>query len=90
MSDKNLRAVLNQLDEEIKNTRSLDQKEVELLHDLDQDIHNLLERLEDDSLHLHSSFKKQLEGALEQFEVTHPNLTALISELLDALSNAGI
>jgi hypothetical protein len=39
---------------------------------------------------LHPSIVQRLEGALNHFEVTHPDLTTMISKLLDSLSNAGI
>jgi hypothetical protein len=90
MSDKEMRTLLHHLDEEVKNTHTLDQKGIELLQDLDKDIQGLLERSEQGSIELHPSLVKRLESALEHFEVTHPNLTTLISELLDSLSNAGI
>ncbi|MCX6039132.1 MAG: DUF4404 family protein [Chloroflexi bacterium] len=41
-------------------------------------------------MQLHPSIVQGLEGAVNHFEATHPDLTMLISKLLDSLSNAGI
>jgi len=90
MDDKELSKLLLQLHDEINNTRTVDEKGTELLRDLDGDIRDLLERSEGNPVPLHPSIIQRLEGALNHFEVTHPDLTTLISKLLDSLSNAGI
>lgn len=90
MDDKELRKLLLQLHDEIKNTQSVDEKGSELLRDLDGDIQDLLVRSEENPAQSHPSLVQRLEGALDHFEVTHPSLTTLISNLLDTLSNAGI
>jgi len=90
MDNHELRKLLNQLHDEIKNTRVVDEKGSELLRDLDGDIRALLERSEADPLQLHPSIVHRLQGALNNFETTHPDLTMMISRLLESLSNAGI
>jgi hypothetical protein len=90
MDNKELREHLNQLHDEINNTQSVDEKGGELLRDLDGDIRALLDRSVGDPVKLHPSIVQRLEGALNHFEVTHSELTTLISKLLDSLSNAGI
>jgi hypothetical protein len=90
MDNNELRKLLLQLHDEIKNIQSVDEKGSELLRDLEGDIQNLLERSEENPVQLHPSIVQRLEGALNHFEVTHPALTTLISNLLDSLSNAGI
>jgi len=90
MDNNELRKLLNQLHDEINITGTVDEKSSELLRDLDGDIRALLERSEGTLVQLHPSLVQRLEGALEHFEVTHPDLTMLISRLLESLSNAGI
>ena len=90
IDNKELRKTLHQLHDEIKNTRAVDKKGGELLRDLEGDIRALLERSEENPVQLHPSLVQRLQGALNYFEATHPDLTMLISKLLDSLSNAGI
>jgi hemerythrin-like domain-containing protein len=85
--DRNL---LHQLNNEIKSTQVEDEKGRELLRDLEKDIHALLERSEGNPVELHPSIVQRLENTLDHFEVTHPDLTAMISKVLSALSTAGI
>ena len=90
MDNNELRKLLNQLHDQINITESVDEKSSEVLRDLDGDIRALLERSEADPLQLHPSIVHRMEGALNNFETTHPDLTMLISRLLESLSNAGI
>jgi hypothetical protein len=90
MDNKELRKLLHQLHGEINNTRTVDEKGSELLRDLEGDIRELLERSTEDPVQLHPSIVQRLEGALNHFEVTHHDLSTLISKLLDSLSNVGI
>ncbi len=90
MDDKELDKLLQQLHDEIQKTRSIDDKGSELLRDLDGDIRALLERSQGDPMHVHPSIVQRLELAVGEFELTHPDLTTLISNLLDSLSSAGI
>ncbi len=90
MDDNELQKLLDQLHEEIQNTQTVDEKGSELLHDLEGDIKALLERSGGNPVQVHPSVVKRLESAVSHFEVTHPNLTGLISRLLDRLSSSGI
>ena len=90
MDNQELRRLLLQLHDAIENTRSVDERGSELLRDLDGDIQDLLERSEESPVQLHPSVVQRLEGALHHFEVTYPELTTLISNLLNSLSSAGI
>jgi len=84
MNNKDLDILLQQLKEEIRNTEVVDEKGVELLHGLEGDIHRLLERSESQPA------TDSLQQSLSHFEITHPKLTAMISKVLETLSNAGI
>ncbi len=90
MDNKELRKLLHQLHDEIKNTQAVDEKGSELLRDLEGELRALLERSEGKPVELHPSIIQRLQGALNHFEATHPDLTMLISKLLDSMSNAGI
>jgi hypothetical protein len=89
MTDKNLTTLLEQLHAELDSTEAVDDKGRELLRDLNADIQELLKRSEgegsdDDSL------LERWQATIDHFEVTHPTLTATLSQMLNALSNAGI
>jgi hypothetical protein len=90
MDDQELRKLIEKLHDEIQNTRTVDEKGQELLVHLDSDIRELLARTGGIAAPVHPSTLRRLEEGLDQFEVTHPTLTLLLSRLLEALSNVGI
>jgi len=90
MVDPELRELLENLHREIGQTESVDERGQELLRDLSKDIADLLERSENENAQPHPRTLRQLEDTLEYFEVSHPDLTMIISKLLDTLSNSGI
>ncbi len=90
MDNQNIDKLLEQLHSEIERTERLDEKGRKLLRELSADIQELLERSEGGPGRPKSSFVQRLEDSIEHFEVTHPALTATLSELLTSLSNAGI
>jgi hypothetical protein len=89
-NNQELRKDLRHLHDEIKNTQAVDPKGREMLRDLEGDIGALLDRSEEHPVQLHPSIVQRLAGAIAHFEVTHPDLTLLITKLLDSLSNVGI
>jgi len=90
MDDQELRSLLEQLHTEIESSATVDEKERELLQHLGADIRALLARSESEENPPEPSVVKRLEDAVDHFEVTHPDLTMLLSKLLETLSNAGI
>ena len=90
MDSQELRKLLDELHDEINSTQTVDKKGSELLRDLEGDIRALLERSEENPEQLNQTIVQRLESALDHFEVSHPDLTMLISKLLESLSNAGI
>ena len=90
MTDENLRKLLEQLHDELERVESMDEKGDELLRHLNADIRNLLKRSGKGKGQLDESVLERLEDAIDHFEVTHPTLTAMLSELMTILSNAGI
>jgi hypothetical protein len=90
MENAELNKLLQQLQDEIKNTQAVDEKGSELLRDLDDEIHTLLEKSEVNPDLLEQTDVQRLQDTFYHFEVTHPNLTMLIARLMESLSNSGI
>lgn len=90
MKDNRLRDLLDGLHDELQHVESLDEKGRALLRDLDGDIRDLLERSEDEGSGSTESILGRLQSGMDHFEITHPKLVTLLSEMLNALSNAGI
>jgi hypothetical protein len=90
MDDPKLREKLEKLQAEIRQSHSVDEEGKILLQGLDADIHALLDRSSEESSQVQPTFVQRLQESLSHFEVSHPSLTILISDLLDTLSNAGI
>ncbi len=90
MDDEELRRKLEQLHDDIANLDHVDEKGRVILRDVDGHIRDLLARSEDAGLQPRPAMRRGLEDAIRYFEVTHPTLTSALSDLLTALSNAGI
>ena len=87
MEEKDLNSLLKQLRVELTNARAMDEQGRELLRALDKDIRAFLERAEDDD---DDSLLERLQDSIDYFETTHPRLTTALSQILNALNNAGI
>lgn len=85
MNDK-LDALLEKVHAELQRVDQLDADSLKLLRDLDQDVQSLLRRSEVET----PSILSRMQKAIERFEVEHPALTTLLSEVSAILSNAGI
>jgi hypothetical protein len=90
MSDKDLRKLIENLHKEIRNTKRANEKDHASLVQLESEIHNLLARMDENGGKIHPNSIKRLRDVLDRFETSHPLLTILVSQVLDALSNAGI
>ena len=90
MNDQELCQLLEKLHSEIESTKSVDEKERELLRDLETDIRALLKRCEAESIHTRPLTIRRLEDAIEYMAVNHPTLTAMLSNMSTILSNAGV
>jgi hypothetical protein len=88
MDDQELRTLLEKVHAEIEQTQSVDENGRELLRDLETDIRGLLARSQVKQPEL--PIVERLDNTIKHFEVTHPDLTATLSELMTILSNAGI
>jgi hypothetical protein len=90
MNDQELRKLIEELQAEIQNTHTVDKKDQELLLNLDAEIKALLGRTDGKVTPVHPSTLKRLEEGLDRFEISHPELTTLLSRLLESLGNVGI
>ena len=90
MTNEELRKLLAEIRDELEHTDTDDKRERGLLGDLISDIQELLERAKKDSVQPEESMLGRLEDAIEDLEADHPTLTSMLSNLLAALSNAGI
>jgi hypothetical protein len=91
MDDEELRNLLEELHQKIEKTDTVDEKGRQLLSHLSVDIRNLLERTgHEERLRGNEWEIGRLEESVRHFEVSHPNLTAALSQLLNILNNAGI
>jgi hypothetical protein len=90
MDNPELCELLEQLQREIEETETVDEKELELLRDLGVDIRELLERCQAEQVQAQPLTIRRLDDAIESLAVNHPTLTAMISNISRILSNAGI
>jgi hypothetical protein len=88
MADKKLSKLLEELHVTLDTTEAVDEKGRELLRTLNEDIKELLERSE--GAGSDESLLERLQETIDHFEATHPTLTSAISNMMTALSNAGI
>jgi hypothetical protein len=91
MNDDKLRELLEELHRKIESTNSVDETGRELLSHLSVDIRNLLERTGHEEQLRGTKWEiGRLEESIRHFEISHPNLTQALSQLLTTLNNAGI
>ena len=88
MTEKKLGKLIEELRSALDATQGVDEKGRALLRDLDREIRELLERSE--GVASNESVLERLQEAINHFEVTHPDLTSVMANLLNLLSNAGI
>jgi predicted translin family RNA/ssDNA-binding protein len=84
MNNKELENLLEKLHAELDAADNLDEKGRQLLRDIEKDISEVLQRSD------RGSVLERLREAIKQFEVSHPALTSMLSEISTILSNAGI
>jgi len=86
MSNLEIRALLERLQEEIRNTE-LDAETRALVRDLDADIHGLIESGEDADTDSLLERTRELEA---NFATTHPTAARVVGEVIDMLARMGI
>ncbi len=90
MNEQDLHHLLERIEREIKHTKTDDEEGRELLHHIEADIRAFRERPESEWMEPEETFVGRMNEAVDHFEVTHPTLTSLISQMLNILNNAGI
>ncbi len=90
MDDPELHSLMERLHAEVERSDKVDDEERELLRHLTADIQALLARSEGGQAVVESTVVKRVEDTIDQYEVTHPDLTLLLTKLLSILNNAGI
>jgi hypothetical protein len=90
MDNDKKRELLQHIHDEINNIQQVDEKNSDLLKDIDKDIYELLERSGENPLDMHPGVAHRLEDAVAHLEADHPELTALITKIIDSLSTAGV
>lgn len=89
MTDQNLHDLLEELHREVHEMDVVDESERERLRHLEADIRKLLAR-SGANIEADEPMLERLQEAIDQFEVTHPRLTMMLSQMMTILSNAGI
>jgi len=89
MNDEELRTRLEHLHAELKQADALDPQQRELLQTLADDIHQLLNRDENQPDHYRSLGERMSED-VAQLEASHPQITLLMRRAIDSLAYLGI
>ena len=87
MANEERRKLLEEFRNQVAATENLDEKGRTLLLSLDAEIARLTE---DEAPDTPDTVLEQLQESIEHFQDTHPSLTMTLSQMLTALSNAGI
>jgi hypothetical protein len=91
MDRQQLHKLLEQLHAELSQAETVGGDELELLKNLKSDVQVILERAEGEtSPQQYTSLGSDLREAIRQFEISHPNLTWAMGEVLEILSRAGV
>lgn len=91
MDTQDLRELLEKLHTEIKEAGApIDDKARELLQDVKEDIEGLLDRVEEETSESYEAVTDRLKEAGQHFEASHPTLSTLMDQAIDALNKAGL
>ncbi|MDQ3565782.1 MAG: DUF4404 family protein [Pseudomonadota bacterium] len=88
MSETDLREHLERLREQVNDLDAGKPESVERLNQLITDIESQLENRDDQTRH--EDLIANVQGAIRHFEVEHPRATAILNDIMVALSNIGI
>ena len=85
-TNQKLRGLLQQLHDELEQIESVDDDGRELLSHINADIQQFLDPTKDNP----TTLLDYLQNAIDHFEVEHPAITTALSQMFNALNNAGI
>lgn len=89
MSQEKLRADLEALHSELKQTGNVESEQRELLETLSGDIHRILTAPDSPPEH-YSGLRDQLHDAVAEVEASMPRVTLLMRQVIDSISYLGI
>lgn len=89
MDNQKLRELLERLHNELEHLEATDEAGRERLRHLDADIRSLLAR-SDEGVETDEPMLERLQESIDHFEMSHPQLTMMLSQMMTILSNAGI
>ena len=90
MNKKQLDERLKELHNELKRIKSIDEKELQILEQLNTDIQGILAQHETDQSHSYEQLDERLKSAMEQLAASHPQITSLMGQIADMLARIGI
>ncbi len=90
MDTQNLYKRLQELHRELQQIESVDENERRALEQLMADIQELQERKEGQPIQRYSRLSERLKDGVAQLEASHPNVTMLMSQVIDRLAKMGI
>ena len=90
MNEPDLHDLLEKLHNQIESAESVDPANLDQLRHLETDIRALLERSKVGPVGPEPTIATRLEEAVSLFEVTHPTLATVITDVMVVLGNAGI
>ena len=88
--NRQLREQLERLDAELRSIDSVDDASREVLHRVQEDVQDLLSRSGEAIPQHDVSITERLRQGIQHFEVTHPNLVAMMEQVVHTLSEMGI
>jgi hypothetical protein len=88
--DQHIRKALMELQSQLRHTESLPESEREFVDELYQEIEEVLARPRQAPAVGHQPLVDRLDAAAQRFEVSHPELTGVMSRVIDSLSTMGI
>lgn len=88
MSEQNIKDLLVQLQKELEKARTVDPETLDLVRELDDDIHRLVDPESD--LNDFDSVIDRANAIETRFAVDHPTAERFLREIINALSRVGI
>lgn len=90
MAENGLYDSLRNLREKLKEAGKIDEESKELLKNLLDDIHRLIDKEGEESSNESKNIIERLRESAEEFEISHPELAASINTVINGLSNFGL
>ena len=85
-----LKESLENLHNELKNSKNIDESSVKVLQEIMMDIQNILKKNEKPTNDGTSTILNSLKESAGKFEASHPELTGAINIVISSLANIGV